>query len=204
MEENGREEKSGRRQAGRLSDSGVDELLEELRPVEPPPFYTERLLARVREAAKRPSWTERLRSPALAWSVAGAAVVALVLIVMNSGRVRPPAVIVAPGVGVAQASIDPVTPADNAVVGSGDVEIVAGIYPPVEEGTIRLYVDEIDVTGLAEVTGSYVMYSPAERLEEGEHIITIEIRDSAGRSISDVSWLFYALNGEKQVADDSV
>ena len=62
----------------------------------------------------------------------------------------------------------------------------------------------IDVTGLAEVTGTYVIYSPTEELEEGEHIITIEIRDVAGRSVSDASWLFYALNGAKQVTGDPI
>jgi len=97
-----------------------------------------------------------------------------------------------------------VTPADNAGVGANDVEIVAAIYPPVEQGIVRLYVDEVDVTGLAEVTGSYVMYSPAEKFEEGEHIITIEIQDGSGRKLRDVSWLFYALNGERPSQDEQV
>ena len=61
-----------------------------------------------------------------------------------------------------------------------------------------------DVTGLAEVTGSYVMYSPTESFEEGEHIITIEIRDGSGRKIRDASWLFYTLNGRRQDADDRI
>jgi hypothetical protein len=91
-------------------------------------------------------------------------------------------------------------PADNAVVGAGDVEIIASIYPALEGGTVRLYVDERDVTGLAEVTDSYVMYSPAERFAEGEHLVTIEIRDGTGRKLKDVSWLFYTLNGRPEPA----
>jgi hypothetical protein len=131
-------------------------------------------------------------------------VVALVAIVMSIDRGAPVSRPGVPGVSVAQANIDPVTPVDNSVVGAGDVEIVAAIYPPIEEGTVRLYVDEMDVTGLAEVTGSYVMYSPAEKLEEGEHIITIEIQDDSGRKLRDVSWLFYTLNGEHRSVGERV
>ena len=48
------------------------------------------------------------------------------------------------------------------------------------------------------------MYSPTESFEEGEHIITIEIRDGSGRKIRDASWLFYTLNGEGRTRDDRV
>ena len=198
-----RHEMSGPPEAD-ASEERVEQLLQELRPVEPPPFHTERLQARVRAASTGYTWAERLRSPRLAWAVAGACVVALVLIVVNIDRGGPVPVPVAPGVSIARASIDPVTPADNSVVGADDVEIVAAIYPPVEQGIIRLYVDEMDVTGLAEVTGSYVMYSPAEKFEEGEHIITIEIQDGSGRKLRDVSWLFYTLNGEPRASDEQV
>lgn len=192
------------RAEARPSDERVDELLSELRPVELPPFYTERLQARVRAASAGSSWAERLRSPQLAWAVAGACVIALVLIVANLDRAVPGAIPIAPGTGFAQSGIDPVTPVDNSVVGAGDVEIVAAIYPPVEQGIVRLYVDEMDVTGLADVTGSYVMYSPAEDFEEGEHIITIEIQDGSGNKLRDVSWLFYTLNGERTSLDERV
>jgi hypothetical protein len=202
------EKKNGKAMADRTearpSDERVDELLRELRPVELPPFYTERLQARVRAASAGSSWAERLRSPQLAWAVAGACVVALVLIVANIDRGVPGAIPGAPGVSIAQSSIDPVTPADNSVVGAGDVEIVAAIYPPIEQGIVRLYVDEMDVTDLAEVTGSYVMYSPTEKFEEGEHIITIEIQDGSGVKLRDVSWLFYTLNGERKSPDEQV
>ncbi len=184
------------------SEEKVEQFLRELRPVELPPFHTERLQSRVRAASAGSTWAHRLRSPQLAWAVAGACVVALVLIVVNIDRGGPVPMLVAPGVSIAQANIDPVTPADNSVVGANDVEIVAAIYPPVEQGIVRLYVDEVDVTGLADVTGSYVMYSPADKFEEGEHIITIEIQDGSGRKLRDVTWLFYALNGERPSLDE--
>lgn len=186
------------------SEEKVERLLQELRPVELPPFYTERLQAKVRAASAGSSWVERLRSPQLAWAVAGACIVALVLIVANIDRGGSVPVLVAPGVSIAHSNIDLVTPADNSVVGANDVEIVAAIYPPVEQGIVRLYVDEVDVTGLADVTGSYVMYSPAQKFDEGEHIITIEIRDGSGRKLRDVSWLFYTLNGERRSLDEQV
>jgi hypothetical protein len=189
---------------GRPSDEKVEKLLRELEPAELPPFYTERLKAKARAAAGSRTWAERLRSPQLAWAVAGVCVVALVIVYASMDRSAPIPTPAVPGVSAASANIDPVTPIDNSVIGAGDVEIVAAIYPPIEQGTIRLYVDEVDVTGLAEVTDSYVMYSPPEKLEEGEHIITIEIRDGTGAMLRDTSWLFYTLNGEKQPLDDRV
>jgi hypothetical protein len=192
---------SGGVEPGRMSEERVEDLLQELRPIDLPPFYRARLLARIRAASERPGWRERLSQPALAWSVAGACVVALVLVVLYAGRPGTPAGPVAPGVQIAESSIDPVMPVDSSVVGAGDVEIVAAIDPPVEGGLIRLYVDERDVTGLAEVTESYVMYSPGERFEEGEHIVTIEITDRAGHKIKDLSWLFYTLNGREPAFD---
>jgi len=53
------------------------------------------------------------------------------------------------------------------------------------------------VTGLAEVTADYVMYTPGERFAEGEHVITIEIRDRAGNKIRDITWLFYTVDGHR-------
>ncbi len=175
----------------------MEQLLRDLRPAELPPYYRTRLLARLRESSRRAAWTSRLRTPGLAWGVAGACVVALVVVVLYATRMGPAP---APGgpagqVASVQSNIEPVMPADNAVVGAGDVEIVAAIYPPIEGGIVRLYIDERDVTGLAEVTDSYVMYSPAEKLAEGEHIVTIEIRDGSGRRLRDISWLFHTLNG---------
>lgn len=187
--------------AGSLADERMEELLQDLHPVDLPPFYRTRLLAKIRAASETSAWRERLRAPALAWSVAGACIVALVLVVLYTGRTHSPSTPMAPSIQIADASIDPVMPADNSVVGAGDVEIVAAIYPPIEGGIVRLYVDERDVTGLAEVTESYVMYSPPERFEEGEHIVTIEITDRSGLKLKDVSWLFYTLNGREPSFD---
>lgn len=200
-------ERDPKRDAATRTGDRIEELLQELTPVDLPPFYRTRLLARIRAATREPSWAERIRAPRFAWSVAAVSIVALVLTV---AYVRLGAPWQAPGAyeeRIAQApesSVDLVMPADNAVVGAGDVDIVAAIYPPIESGIVRLYVDQRDVTGLAEVTSDYVMYSPTEKLEEGEHIVTIEIRDASGRKLKDVSWLFYTLNGRAAAADERV
>ncbi len=189
-------------------DARLEEALSELRQVELPPFYRARLLARVRAARGRSPWAERLRSPQFAWSVTAVSVAALVVVaVMIGTRGSPPGTAVpvaGPTSAYASTLIEPVMPADNSVVGVGDVEIVAAIEPPVAGALIRLFVDEVDVTGLAEVTDSYVMYSPGESLTEGEHIITIEIRDASGVTVKDASWLFYAMNGRHEGPDERV
>jgi hypothetical protein len=196
-------EKRASKESG-LTEDRVEQLLNELEAVELPPFYKERLQTRVRAASAGTPWQERLRSPGLAWAVAGACIVALVFVISSIYRGSPDLTPLVPSPGVVQSSIEPVMPADNAVVGAEEVEIVAAIYPPIEGGVVRLFVDEMDVTGLAEVTGSYVMYSPSEDFEEGEHIITIEIRDGSGMKIRDASWLFYTLNGDERALNERV
>jgi hypothetical protein len=186
----------------------VEDLLTELESVDLPPFYTDRLKSRLR-AASRPSWTERLKSPRLAWTVAGVCAIALLLVVVGTNGDAPTpgsraTVHLAPNSALAQAAIDPVTPAGDSVVSASDVEIIAAIYPPIESGIVRLYVDEADVTGLAEVSDSYVMYSPADKLAEGEHIVTIEIQDESGRRLKDFSWLFYTMNGKGRPEDGTI
>jgi len=190
----------------------IEKLLDELEPVELPPFYRTRLLAKLREESARRTWRERLRSPRLAWSVAAACVVALAVLAVRTSRFTPgeqalqTAHVELPGGADASlaSAIDPVSPVDSSVLGADDVEIVAAIYPPIEGGIVRLYVDDRDVTGLAEITEGYVMYSPPERFAEGEHIVTIEIGDGSGRNMRDVSWLFYTLNGQHAEPDESI
>ncbi len=187
----------------------VEELLEELEPVELPPFYRARLLARLRRGAPAGRWTERAGNARVAWTIAAVSVAALVVVLLVArpgvGPTPGTAPSGAPTPGTAPSgassfasSIEPVMPVDNAVVSSSDVEIVAAIYPPIENGIVRLYVDETDVTGLADVTDEYVMYSPGRPFEEGEHIVTIEVRDGTGRTLRNISWLFYTLNGEER------
>lgn len=205
------------RSGGRPTDEDVEKLLMELRPVDPPPFHTERLLARLRQERERPAWSQAMRSPRLAWSIAAVCVAALAIVLslrvggdglfLRGGAPDGDSIVMGlDGTGIALATdVAPVMPVDNAVVGASDVEIVAAIQPPLEAGGIvRLLVDDRDVTSLADITESSVMYSPAERLEEGEHIITIEITDGSGRRLRNVSWLFYALNGGRSHADERV
>ena len=200
---------SNTQRADRPSEQDVERLLAGLEPVEPPPFHRERLLARLRHEAERPAWSRALHSPRLAWAVAAVCIVALAtMVATRSGDGNGPlpgwratlpgsAVVVSPDATGPRFATDvsPVMPADNAIVGAGSVEIVAAIQPPLEAGGIvRLLVDDRDVTSLADVTDSYVMYSPTDRFDEGEHIITIEISDGSGQTLRNVSWLFYALN----------
>lgn len=198
-----RSNQSDERRGTKVGDERIEELLQQLDTVDLPPFYRTRLLARLREAEGRGIWRARLRSPRLAWSVAAVCVAALALVAVHYGRVSP-TVQIMPEMQLASSSIDPITPADNSVVSAGNVEIVASIYPPIEGGIVRLYVDERDVTGLAEVTDSYVMYSPPDRFDEGEHIVTIEISDGFGVKLRDVSWLFYTLNGAHEQAEPAI
>jgi hypothetical protein len=190
------------REGGHAPPNGekLEKLLTGLKPVDVPPFFRTRLLARLREESALATPLERILNPKVAWAVAAVCVVALVVVLVrvNSGGPMPG---LSPDAGEfrmadgAAAMVEPVMPAENSVVGARSVEIVAAISPPIEGGLVRLYVDDRDVTNVSEVTDSYVMYTPGEGLDEGEHIVTIEIRDSTGRKLKDYSWLFYAMNG---------
>ena len=69
------------RDDARTVDDRMERLLQELTPVDLPPFYRTRLLAKLRAASRKPSWAARIRTPQFAWSVATVCVVALVLTV---------------------------------------------------------------------------------------------------------------------------
>jgi hypothetical protein len=100
-----------------------------------------------------------------------------------------------------QPTLQVVSPVDNSAVSSTSVDIAVGIYPPVEGSEVRLLVDGRDVTSLAEVTESYVLYSPRTPLPEGRHLVTVEIRDATGRRTQEISWIFHAVNGREQEED---
>ncbi len=188
---------------GDRNDERIERLLTGLEPVELPPFFRSRLLARIRREEARSSWISALTSRSVGWSVAAACAVALLLVVYsNTTPVRVEADPILADAG--GSTISPLMPVDNSYVGEGDVQILASIDPPITGGLIRLFVDGRDVTGLAEVTESYIMYSPCGTLDEGEHIVSIQIRDTSGVVLRDVSWLFNTMDGSRKRPDERV
>ena len=186
------------------NDERIERLLGELEPVELPLFFRSRLLARIRQEEQRPSWIFALTGRNVGWGVAAACAVALLLVVVHFNTTPVP-VAVAPLLADASGStISPLMPVDNSYVGGGDVQILASIDPPIKGGLIKLFVDGRDVTGLAEVNENYIMYSPGDKLGEGEHIVSIQIRDASGAVLRDVSWLFNTMNGSRKRADERV
>ncbi|MCK4512302.1 hypothetical protein KAW64_11215 [bacterium] len=199
--------KNSRRRGARNGDGDserIERLLEELEPVELPPFFRSRLLARIQRVEKRPSWIAAVTGRNVGWGVAAACVVALLLVVVHFNRTPAPTGTDPLFAGAGATAISPIMPVDSSFVSAGDVQILASIDPPIKGGLIRLFVDDRDVTGLAEVAGSYVMYSPAEKLAEGEHIVSIQVRDASGVILRDVSWLFNTVNGNSKRPDERV
>ncbi len=199
--------KNTRRRGARNGDGDserIERLLEELEPVELPPFFRSRLLARIQRVEKRPSWIAAVTGRSVGWGVAAACAVALLLVVVHFNGTGAPTGSDPLVAGAGATAISPLMPVDSSFVSAGDVQILASIDPPIEGGLIRLFVDDRDVTGLAEVAGSYVMYSPAEKLAEGEHIVSIQVRDASGAVLRDISWLFNAVNGTSTRPDERV
>ncbi len=189
---------------GDRNDEHVERLLKELEPVELPPFFRSRLLARIRMEEQRPSWISAFTGRGVGWGVAAACAVALLVVIVHFNTTPAPVGADPLIVDASGTTISPLMPVDSSYVGAGDVQILASIDPPVRGGLIRLFVDGRDVTGLAEVAESYVMYSPGENLGEGEHIVSIQIRDTSGAVLRDVSWLFNTMNGSRKRPDERV
>lgn len=162
-----------------------------------PPFFRTRVLAELKEVDKEKGPRRSLK---LAWAISSVSVVALAAVliwVFVGGPSRETVVLVPPM--PAQTALQPmlqvVSPVDNSAVSSTSIDIAVGIYPPAEGSEVRLLVDGRDVTSLAEVTESYVFYSPQSPLPEGQHLVTVEIRDATGQRAQEISWIFHAVNG---------
>lgn len=83
------------------------------------------------------------------------------------------------------------SPDPGTTVPFDDIYIAASLYniQSVDLGSIRLLVDNRDVTKKAEVSSDFVAYLPAA-LPPGKHVVKIELRNTDGRIIPGRKWDF--------------
>lgn len=188
----------------------MDSLLRAVPQAPLPPFFQARLAARIaREKAAAP---RAFRFRPVLVPLAAAAVVALAAALLlirmgpddrqpvaNKDRVHPavpqpfraPVPHQANKAAPAPGKIYPVWPANDDVVTSDDLTIMASIYPASPRGTVTITVDDTDVSAQAVVQGDCVSISPRS-LEPGEHQVMVRVETPDGLKTT-ASWSFYLL-----------
>lgn len=103
------------------------------------------------------------------------------------------------GTGGSSFTVDTETPAINGLqpvpdsvinnsvpaVGGGHLDSGAGV----DTVSIRLYLDDVDVTSLSTVDGAAATYIPAAKLDDGAHTVRLVVGDLAGNN-SEEAWSF--------------
>jgi len=184
--------------------TGVDALLRATAPAALPPYFHPRLAARLRTAGTpRPAWVPLTTL---------AAVCALALLISSLSTVitgprstiaplagrghaatpAPAAVAILPPHRSPATRIFPVWPGNQDVVDADDLTITASLYPAAgQPGSVRVAVDEVDLTGRSRITADYLMVAP-QKLAPGEHVVTVHYTPDGGQQQT-VSWSFYMM-----------
>jgi hypothetical protein len=84
-------------------------------------------------------------------------------------------------------------PADDSTVAMDTPTISANYTDPsgIDNTSIVLKVDDVDVTGNATKSGNGVSYTPAAALSDGEHTVYLEVKDASNNSnAANVTWSF--------------
>jgi hypothetical protein len=90
------------------------------------------------------------------------------------------------------------SPGENATVQEIRPEVIITFEDPetaVDKGTIRLYVDDIDVTQLCRITEHEISYQPVAELDYGSHSVTVEMMDVCGNRMAPQRWRFTVPQG---------
>jgi hypothetical protein len=93
-------------------------------------------------------------------------------------------------VSAGNSEIYPVWPPDENAVIPEDLTIMASLYPDFQ-GTVKVIVDDIDVSSKAIIDGKHIAYDPGS-LKVGEHRVKVMLQRPDG-SFRSASWSFYLL-----------
>jgi hypothetical protein len=131
--------------------------------------------------AERPSWRLLLPIAALA--------LVLLAILLSRGRREP-----------APRQIDLVSPPGGIAAAWGVATICASLDPPLSGESLRLLVDERDVTAASELTPDFILYTSPEPFDPGPHLVALVVHDRSGAPVDERTWLVMAEpeEGEKK------
>ena len=88
------------------------------------------------------------------------------------------------------------SPEPEADINSNDVVIAVSLFniPDVDSASIRLVVDDKDITANAEISGGVVTYIP-KRIKKGVHTVRISMSKMDGTPVNPLSWTFTVRDG---------
>ncbi len=102
------------------------------------------------------------------------------------------ALLARPGRGVGPRRIELVSPREGNASAWGVATICAALDPPLSGESLRLRVDERDVTAASDLTPDFVLYTTPEPLAPGTHLVALVVEDRSGAPIQERLWVVTA------------
>lgn len=136
--------------------------------------------AREERAPRRAFGRAALRRLALPLAAASAVLAAAALLARNAAHAPPPA---------PERRIDLVSPAGGTLSAWRVATICAAVEPPLDGESIRLLVNDRDVTSASECTPNFIVFTSDEPLPAGEHLVALEIRAAGGDRVEEKLWI---------------
>jgi len=109
------------------------------------------------------------------------------------------ALLLRPGRDAGPRRIELVSPPDGNAPAWGVATICAALDPPLSGESLRLRVDERDVTAASDLTPDFVLYTTPEPLAPGTHLVALVVEDRSGAPIQERLWVLTAEPEEGRV-----
>jgi hypothetical protein len=145
-----------------------------------------------RGGARRPSLSLDAIAPAARALRARPLVAASLLIAALAAAAFLAALFARPGRGVGPRRIELVSPREGNASAWGVATICAALDPPLSGESLRLRVDERDVTAASDLTPDFILYTTPEPLAPGAHLVALVVEDRAGDPIQERLWVVTA------------
>ncbi len=104
------------------------------------------------------------------------------------------------GKSLQEADILIISPEEDQVVYSDELLVVVSLFnvKRVDVSSIKLFIDDLDVTPQSTVSTDIVTYSP-ESIQSGYHVAKIQLRDVYGVYLNPVSWSFFVVERKVKI-----
>ncbi|MFN0150548.1 MAG: hypothetical protein ACKVU1_07545, partial [bacterium] len=113
---------------------------------------------------------------------AGAALAAVVALLARDAAFAPPP-------PPPERRIDLVSPAGGALPAWRIATICAVVEPPLAGESLRLLVNDRDVTSASECTPNFILFTSDEPLPPGEYLVALEVRNAGNDRIQEKLWI---------------
>lgn len=102
------------------------------------------------------------------------------------------------GRGSTPRRIDLVSPPDGVADAWDVATICATLDPPLAGESLRLRLDERDVTAASELAPDFVLFTSPDPLEPGPHLVALVVEDRGGARLEERHWIVMAQGEEEE------